>query len=154
MFSVFYDFGFTGHLQIFTDNMTAMENWTKNGKNSKLALNFESVTVSFIPREKNTMADKLGRTRMIINIPTAEYLGIVAKCNSYEQLQGDKVRIELEKRAALEAKNLAENRVKDLEIQLEQYKILDEKRGFIPRWFSKLKNFFKDGRGYELLGNN
>ena len=92
------------------------------------------------------MADKLGRSRTIINVPSKEYSRIVTKYNTYEQLQDHNVRIELEKREAIGAKNLAENKIKELEAELEQYK------GF-PRWFVRLKNFFKSVFRYELQGN-
>ena len=50
-----------------------LRKWTTISTNSRLAKLFESVTVSFVPREKNTHADKLGRTQMFMSIPTATF---------------------------------------------------------------------------------
>lgn len=85
-----YDYDFKGNVQIFTDNTTAMRKWATISINSRLAKLFESVTVSFVPREKNTHADKLGRTQMFMSIPTATYNEIVNKVCAYDNIQKQK----------------------------------------------------------------
>ncbi len=47
--------------------------WKELPMNERLAERFLSVTVSYIPREKNRRADKLGRTRAILDIPISTY---------------------------------------------------------------------------------
>jgi hypothetical protein len=146
MFSMLYDFGFTGHLCIFTDNRAAMEKWAMDGKNSKLAANFESVTVSFIPREKNTKADKLGRTRMIINVPTEEYSKIVNKCNDYDRLMEENVKVERDKCVAIEEKLNAERIIRKQEEQLEEYRRKAEKRNFIQNGVAEIREHSRNVR--------
>lgn len=87
MIMLAYDYDFKGNLQIFTDNITAMKKWTTIPTNSRLARLFESVTVSFVPREKNTRADKLGRTQMFMRVPTEIYKEIVTKVSAYDNIQ-------------------------------------------------------------------
>lgn len=87
MIMLAYDYNFKGNVQIFTDNITAMQKWTTVATNSRLAKLFESVTVSFVPREENTQADKLGRTRMFMCLPMSTYNEIVTKVRAYENVK-------------------------------------------------------------------
>lgn len=68
-----YDYEYIGHVHIFTDNLSAADHWDEVAKNSKLAKHFLSVKVNFIPREENRMADQLGRTRMLLDMPISAY---------------------------------------------------------------------------------
>lgn len=48
----------------------------------------------------------------------------------------------------------AENKVKELEMQLEHYKGLVEKETILSKWLSGIKTFFKKEIGYELQENS
>jgi hypothetical protein len=87
MIALAYDYDFSGTLQIFTDNKSAVQQWTSVGKNKKLARQFESVSVNFVPREKNVIADQIGRSKMCLCIPKEVYDTIVQKCEIYDHLQ-------------------------------------------------------------------
>ena len=77
--------------------------WKELPMNERLAERFLSVTVSYIPREKNRRADKLGRTRAILDIPIS----------TYNELGGYKKRIdELERKV----KQLEATQIRDMEI--------------------------------------
>lgn len=90
MMKLAYDYEFAGNVQIYTDNISAMEKWPKVSTNSRLSKLFESVSVSFVPREKNTYADMLGRKQMFMSIPTDTYNDIVAKVRAYDKIQKQK----------------------------------------------------------------
>ncbi len=68
-----YDYEFIGQVQIYTDNQAAVKHWRDVAKNSKLAKLFISVKVSYISRENNKKADRLGRTRMLLDMPISVY---------------------------------------------------------------------------------
>lgn len=87
MLSLIYDYNFTGTLQIYTDNKVAMKSWSQASVNSLIAKHFKSVSVSYIPRERNTEADKLGREKMYLCLATDVYNSIVSKCNDYDNLK-------------------------------------------------------------------
>ncbi len=87
MITLAYDFNFSGHLQIYTDNLSAVKKWGEISKNNLLSEHFESVTVSHIPRSKNKKADKLGRTRAILDLPIDKFEEISNKVNGYENIQ-------------------------------------------------------------------
>jgi len=74
-----YDYGFAGNVQIYTDNKIAVTAW----KNSPVRLRYEglfnTVKVDFIPREFNNQADRLSRERVILDVPTRVYKGMVRK---------------------------------------------------------------------------
>lgn len=82
-----YDYEFTGAVQIYTDNMSAMQQWNENPKNARLASLFKGVRVSHIMRENNTKADALGHTRVVIDVPTQTYSRIAKRCNEYDALE-------------------------------------------------------------------
>ena len=73
MLTLTYDYNFSGRLQIYTDNMSAVNKWKTVRKDLRIASHFENVTVSFIPRELNTVADKIGRTIVTLKVPTEIY---------------------------------------------------------------------------------
>lgn len=85
MLMLAYDYNFSGNLQVYTDNMWAKDNWFNNSRNLKLAKLFENVNVSYIPRERNTKADQLGRTKVYLCLETSVYDSIVRKCEEGEQ---------------------------------------------------------------------
>lgn len=90
MMMLAYDFNFKGNVQIYTDNITAMEKWTTIPTNSRLAKLFESVVVSFVPREQNTRADKLGRSQVFLSLPATTYNDIVSKISAFDSIQKQK----------------------------------------------------------------
>ena len=135
-----YDYNFKGNVQIFTDNITAMEKWNTISTNSRLAKLFESVTVSFVPREKNTHADKLGRTQMFMSIPTATYNEIVTKVCAYDNIQKQKAEA---KRREAEFKAEQARIAKE---QAEQRRMKEQRMQEMSLWdriVSALKAFFK-----------
>lgn len=165
MVKLAYDYDFDGDIHIFTDNMTAMENWSAVKQNSRLAKLFNSVTVSHISREYNKEADKLGRQITLLRMPTVTYNTVVSKCAAYDNLQKQKAE------AKLREKNEAEQQARILEEKQqpeEQKKFLEEKAvdkpvegnltlarndNFLKRILVKLKRHAKRLSFYELLGN-
>lgn len=90
MLSMFYDFNFNGSVNIYTDNLIAMNEWNGVSKNSKIAEQFESVTVRHIPREKNKKADALGRTKTYLCLSTEVYNSIRTKVDNYDRLRNER----------------------------------------------------------------
>ena len=84
MLMLAYDYNFSGNLQIYTDNMGAKDNWLNSSRNMKLAKLFENVSVTYIPRDRNTKADQLGRTKVYLCLATSVYDSIVRKCAEYD----------------------------------------------------------------------
>lgn len=82
-------FGYDFHedVVIYTDNQAAKDKWHKTNVNRYLAGLFHSVKVCCIPREKNTVADKVGREQAFFNIPSSLMQEIVQKCSRYEAVQ-------------------------------------------------------------------
>ena len=79
--------GYQDNVLIYTDNTEAKNCWHKSVASKNLARLFESVIVSYIPRQANKKADKLGREREVMDIP-AETLGRVwERCRSYGALE-------------------------------------------------------------------
>ncbi len=107
LISLLYDHGFDGNVQIFTDNQSVASSWKSVATNSRLAKEFKSVRVSYIPRGMNKKADRLGRSRVLLDIPEKTYRELVRR--------GDRIK-ELEKK------------VKEAE---EQIRILREQEGVI-----------------------
>ncbi len=64
-----------------------LENAQKDRLLSKLAKQFLSVQIIFIRRENNTKADKLGRKRMILDIPVDVYNKLVRQCDRIRELE-------------------------------------------------------------------
>ena len=173
MITLAYDYNFEGELHIFTDNMTAMQNWTDAQHNSKLAQLFKAVTVSHVPREMNKEADKLGRQRVFLCMPANAYTTVVNKCAGYDNLLKQQAEAKLrakneaeqkERKKAEEKARLAEQAKKEEEARLlaeqEQAKKIEaEKIAYKnSNIFKKVwLNIKKHGRSlsapYELLGN-
>ena len=82
-----YDHDFKGNVLIYTDNMVASNKWDQIPKNVKLARLFKSVKVIYIPREENKEADKLGRTRVHLDIPTVVYEQTIKKAGRVRELE-------------------------------------------------------------------
>lgn len=89
MSTLVYKYGFDGSLKIFTDNISAVSKWADNPQMGKMSGLFDMVTVSYIPRKENTIADRLGRKQIMLCIPSATYNDIVNKCKAYEKLARD-----------------------------------------------------------------
>ncbi len=94
-----YDYEFTGQVQIYTDNQSVADYWLNSGRNSRLARLFLSVEVSFIPREFNRRADKLGRTRMLLDMPISAYNEAVKNKTRINELENKVALLEAEKTA-------------------------------------------------------
>ena len=90
MLSILYDFNFNGTINIYTDNIIAMNEWNRVSKNSKIAEQFESVTVRHIPREKNKKADALGRTKTYLCVSPEVYNSIKIKVENYDRLRNER----------------------------------------------------------------
>ena len=87
LLSLLYDFEFDGNVQIYTDNKPVTNSWKNGALNSKLAKEFLSVEVDFVPREMNKKADKLGRSRMLLDMPVSTYNETVKKCARVKELE-------------------------------------------------------------------
>lgn len=98
LISLLYDYEFTGDIHIYIDNKSVVKTWTDKSVNSRLASQFKSVSVSFVPRERNTMADQLGREKMFLCLSTDVYNSIVDKNNNYNALKGQYEKVALEKK--------------------------------------------------------
>lgn len=83
LISLVYDYEFTGQVHIYTDNQSAANHWRDVAKNSKLAKHFLWVEVNYIPREFNKMADRLGKSRMLLDLPANTYQELV-KNNTFQ----------------------------------------------------------------------
>lgn len=81
-----------------TNNLIAMNEWNGVSKNSKIAEQFESVTVRHIPREKNKKADALGRTKTYLCLSTEVYNSIRVKVDNYDRLRNERDMELLERR--------------------------------------------------------
>ena len=82
-----YDYDYIGKVHIYTDNKPVANHWDEVTKNSKLAKLFLGVKVSYIPRERNTKADQLGRSRMLLNMPIDAYKEAVMNKNHVKELE-------------------------------------------------------------------
>ncbi|MBR1796493.1 MAG: hypothetical protein IJ757_00540 [Clostridiales bacterium] len=82
-----YDYRYSGAVRIYTDNAAAACNWHSISRNSRLASMFKSVKVCRIPREKNTRADRLLRSRVLLDLPRAAYVEAVKKCSLANNLE-------------------------------------------------------------------
>jgi hypothetical protein len=74
------------NIVIYSDNQGACDSWEEKVSLQKLAKLFDSVTIEFIPREKNKYADKLGRRKEIIVADKKEILELLAMSNLKERL--------------------------------------------------------------------
>ena len=131
-----YDCQFDGTVQVYTDNMSAMNVWSNNRKNAKLASLFEGVKVSHIPRECNKRADALGHTRVLIDVPSATYSRIVDQHTRYNELEAQ---FNIQRKALEESRTLLEealNREKEPALT----KLHNWIKGIISNWLSKINN--------------
>ncbi len=85
LLTLLYDFDYKEKVQIFTDNISAVNNWQNVSKNDKLANCFRSVKVDYIPRGKNKKADKLGRSRVLLDMPVSSYNELVKRAVQMEE---------------------------------------------------------------------
>ncbi|MCR5103551.1 MAG: hypothetical protein K6B68_03740 [Eubacterium sp.] len=87
MIRLAYDYNYDKNLIVYTDNKVFSENWYKNTKNYKLSNLFQTVVVRYVPREQNSKADKLGRDRIILNLPRKKYEELVNKIDRLSELE-------------------------------------------------------------------
>jgi hypothetical protein len=66
------------NIVIYSDNQLACECWEDNISLRRLAELFESVSIEFIPRERNRYADRLGRTKEVIVVDRVEFAELMA----------------------------------------------------------------------------
>lgn len=88
LFILTYDCGICGSVRIYTDNSSAAATWMRLSGNKRLAALFKAVEVRYIPRKQNRKADRLGRARVILDLPTSTYKDIVRqylRVNDLEQ---------------------------------------------------------------------
>lgn len=97
LLSLAYDYGFSGQVQIYTDNKTVTGRWRELARNRRIAELFSRVDVSYVPRERNTKADKLGRKRMLLDMPATTYNKIVKKLAMIKDLERKIEELESEK---------------------------------------------------------
>lgn len=114
LISLAYDYEFSGQVHIYTDNQAAVEHWTDIALNRKLVQHFESVDVSYISREENTMADQLGRTRILLNMSADSYNKLIDKCERVNELENKVSELESEKKILAEM-NEAANELRSIE---------------------------------------
>ena len=142
-----YDYEYIGQVRIFTDNKPASDHWSEVAKNLKLARQFLSVNVSFIPREKNRKADQLGRTRMLLDMPIS----------AYNEAVKNKTRVkELEKRVKqLEAEKNTDTEIPEV-IVAKQVSYPDKPKGkilFIDNIFRYIRSRFDETFGKKAVSN-
>ena len=63
---------------IYSDNQSACECWDNNVSLKRLAELFDSVSIEFIPRERNRYADRLGRAKEVIVVDKVEFSELMA----------------------------------------------------------------------------
>ena len=142
-----YDYEYIGQVRIFTDNKPASDHWSEVAKNSKLARQFLSVKVNFIPREKNRKADQLGRTRMLLDMPIS----------AYNEAVKNKTRVkELEKRVKqLEAEKNTDTEIPEV-IVAKQVGYPDEPKGkplFFDNIFRYIRSRLDEAFGRKAVSN-
>ncbi len=74
------------YIVIYSDNQSACECWQDNTSLRRLAELFKTVSIEFIPRERNRYADRLGRTKEVIVVDKVEFAELMAlkdKVNSF-----------------------------------------------------------------------
>ena len=97
LLSLAYDYGFFGRVYIYTDNRTVVTHWRDSVKNKRIAELFTRVEVSYISRKRNTKADKLGRKRMLLDMPSVTYNEIVKELARVKVLERQIEELESEK---------------------------------------------------------
>ena len=127
LISLLYDYEFTGDVQMYIDNKSVVKTWSDKLLNSKLANQFKSVSVSFVPRERNKMADKLGREKMFLCLNKDVYNSIVVKSSGYDKLNSKYEKVVLEKQRV------------EKELEFERQNTIWNK---ITGWFRKLYQQF------------
>ncbi len=114
-----YDCEYIGHVHIYTDNKSVVDHSTDMAINSKLSRGFMSVKVSHIPRYRNTKADKLGRTRMLLDMPMDTYQSMVKSDSRIKELEKKIRRMEEEKMALVKTGSDAPNMKESSEPKVE-----------------------------------
>lgn len=77
--------GYHDSVVIYTNNVEAKDTWYKEPANEALAKLFASVIVCYVPRERNTKADKLARECTFVNLPTEAMKRILVKSKKYQE---------------------------------------------------------------------
>lgn len=79
--------GYKDNVLIYTDNSGAKDTWYKSKASKNLARLFAGVTVCQIPREKNAKADRLGRKRVIADLPVEFVERLQSSLEKMSQMQ-------------------------------------------------------------------
>jgi hypothetical protein len=144
LLTVAYDLEFYGPVTIYTDNTGAAKHWSEVSKNLKLATHFLSVRVSYVPREFNTTADKLGRTRMLLDVPINKYNEVVKKMGKIKDLEKKVKELEKERVAVTEIPEvIVAGKVVELEKDKEPKKVLS---------FDRFVKYFKEHFAQTTIG--
>jgi len=144
-----YDYEYRGPVQIFTDNKPAALQWEKDWTNKQLSALFNKVVVSHIPRESNKKADKLGRTRVHLDMPMECYTDLVDSDIKEKQLKN---RIEKLERSNL----LQQEKIGELTAELDSAKgvIAAYKPSAWERFKVFLKERFSITRAGQVIAQN
>lgn len=82
MLMIYTELNYTDNLTIYSDNATAISSLFDNkGVVKRLSSHFKNVTVSYIPREGNTMADALTNDIVMVSLSASEYRRFLKFCN-------------------------------------------------------------------------
>lgn len=155
MISLVYDYNFSGNVQIYTDNMTAMKHWMTIQKNSKLAKHFESVTVNHINREFNKNANKICRKTVFLCMPKTAYDSVILKCVEYDELKKQLAEAKLREKQLLEqGANMKSDLTGESSIVCNVPRVESDscKMGFIDKIKCKASRCF-GAKSYRLISN-
>ncbi len=81
--------GYSDNVVIYTDNTSAKDLWNRSVISKRMARIFVSVTVCYIPREQNTRADMLSRTKVFTELSVETATDIIRKCKEHKELSDD-----------------------------------------------------------------
>lgn len=150
-----FDYNFKGNIKIFTDNEGAMQTWQKEKKNIRIAELFESVTVQFVPRDKNTTADAIGRTHMCLKIPIEKYSDIKNKYDMHDRLVKHKEHLEsqlkTEETTVAEIKEQLENNKDMLEKLQEENSCLQANQSFLRKLINSFKAWLYEKQPSQVI---
>ncbi|WP_044937821.1 hypothetical protein [Pseudobutyrivibrio sp. LB2011] len=150
-----FDYDFKGNIKIFTDNKGAMQTWQEEKKNIRIAELFESVTVQFVPREKNTTADAIGRTHMCLKIPIDKYSDIKNKYDMYDRLVKHKDHLEsqlkTEETTVAELKEQLENNKDVIEKLKEENSCLQSNQSFLRTFINSIKAWLYEKQSSQVV---
>ena len=79
--------GYHDNVVIYTDNKGAKNYWLQSKESYSIAKLFSSVMVCFIPREKNTKADRLTRESAFVNVLEKNVIKYLKKSKEHEEIK-------------------------------------------------------------------